>query len=446
MNKADLFKAAMRAGNYRLRDWVISAFALTQDDPKAWEQNPYDYRLVKQGNRYFYLQPQAEGSEAPFALVPVDGDYDPARPLFNAWETIDLQPNDCTNLAQACKSTYGNLLFNWLVLAYPFGAKIPYQNQRTSPGKVESLIIDRLADDPKEGEAVPELPPEKMPIYVSEYLKCTDSASFASGFSQLWVPGDTEKTMTAPPGLKEYKAQLYKEYEGRLHDPAVVAEIDKKLVAFDAAYLKGDRGGEGFLITNKSKEIVRKKLFLQLGAEPGLEDKVAVDLIQNSLSEGWDLNKFPEMNNTQRAGSFNRGAQTMLGGESVKWLLRASSNLRVAKEDCGTKLGVPHDFSKEDIKTFRGFSVVTANGHEPLTEENEGKYLGKQVMIRSPMFCNLMLSDYCAVCVGPRLALNPTALSAAITAIGSNMMLIFMSAAHSSGLQVAEMDPFKELQ
>lgn len=34
-----------------------------------------------------------------------------------------------------------------------------------------------------------------------------------------------------------------------------------------------------------------------------------------------------------RAGSFNRGAQTVLGGVAFKELLRASSNLRIGADD-----------------------------------------------------------------------------------------------------------------
>lgn len=445
MNKIDLYKAALNAKLYMQRDWVISAFALTQEDPDAWKTNPFAYRLVKQGNRYFYCATAGEAEEP--NLQPVEGEYDPSLPLFNAWEQLEIFAGDIPNLtAPKLTTTYGNLLFNWTMFVHPFGQKVAYQNKRLGPSKIESMILARLEDDPTDDTPLVPQDPLKSPIYVSEYLKCANSATFLSGFSQLWVPADTEKTMTPPPGVAEYKDELYKQYAGRLHDPAVIAEIDAKLVAFDAEYLKGDRGAEGFLITKKARQIVRKKLYLQYGAEPGLEDKVEVDVVKNSLSEGWDLEKIPSMNNAQRAGSFNRGAQTMLGGEAVKWLLRASSNLRVAQEDCGTGLGTPRDFSKEKISGFHGFAVVTPNGYETLTQETEGKYLAKAVMVRSPMFCKLATTDYCTVCVGPRLSLNPTALSAAITAIGSTLMLAFMGAAHSRALETADMDIFNELQ
>jgi hypothetical protein len=88
------------------------------------------------------------------------------------------------------------------------------------------------------------------------------------------------------------------------------------------------------------------------------------------------------------------------------------------------------------------FGVVTPSGHDVLSKETEGK----TVMVRSPMFCKLPLTDYCVVCVGPRLTLNPTALLAAITAIVSTLMLAFMGAAYPRALELAEVDIFNELQ
>jgi hypothetical protein len=367
------------------------------------------------------------------------------------------------------------------MVAYPFGRKIPYLTGRISPGMLEKMVLPRLQDDPTpsaqmvlnaanrlhdsgtkpitdqvneihmangqppmfDGPSVLSLAsnahPTKAPIYVKEYLVMADSAFYLAGFTQLWVPAATRKAMTAPPGILELKAKLLEQYKDKLHDPAVIAKIDAELIAFDSAYLKGD-DAEGFLIENKSRKVVRRKLFLMTGAEAGLDDGVDVDLIPNSLSEGWDISKFPIMNDSLRAGSYNRGAETMLGGEAVKWLLRASSNMIVTSDDCHSTLGVPVLLSDENKKKYMGFSVVTDTGSEKLVDETIGTYLGKKVMIRSPMFCRLEKTDYCGVCVGPRLAVNPTALSSAVSEYGSKFMLLFMKKMHGTQLALAHMD------
>lgn len=178
-----------------------------------------------------------------------------------------------------------------------------------------------------------------------------------------------------------------------------------------------------------------------IGAEAGLEGGNKVDAITNSLDEGWDIKKFPSMNNNLRAGSFNRGAETALGGEAVKWLLRASSNVRVVDTDCGTTIGKVIDLEESNKNLLLDFSVVTKEGYKTITDENElGAYLGKKIMIRSPMYCKLTKTDYCKVCVGIKLAKNPTALSLVVSDYGSKMMYIFMQAVHGKALTTAKLD------
>jgi hypothetical protein len=147
------------------------------------------------------------------------------------------------------------------------------------------------------------------------------------------------------------------------------------------------------------------------------------------------------MNNTLRAGSFNRGAQTVLGGVAVKGLLRASANLNVAGEDCGSRVGIVADITKDNLSRFVGLSVILKEGTEVMKQEEDvGRYLGKRIMVRSPMYCKLDKTDYCKICLGERLANNPEGLSIAVSEYGSIFLSIFMKGAHSKALQIAKMD------
>ena len=187
---------------------------------------------------------------------------------------------------------------------------------------------------------------------------------------------------------------------------------------------------------------MRRKLFLMAGAETGLdENSVKANLIQNSLQEGWDISQFPDMNNSLRAGSFNRGSQTQLGGVSVKWLLRASSNMNVTADDCGSRLGNVVQVGKENLHRLVGFSMVTQEGHKRIKSKDEaGAYLGKKLLMRSPMYCKLTKTDYCKVCVGERLTVNPDGLSIAVSDYGSAFLASYMKAMHGKNLQTAKMN------
>lgn len=441
MDKYEYFVAACQNKLYAKRAWVVSVFSMIAEAPDNWKKDPYPYRLVQSVTGFMYVNPK-DVTE----LLPITGlkPEDFTRPLYRVTDSLTLKAGALINLNEDIKTVIGNALFNYAVVAHAFGAKIPYLNDRISPGKLLSIIKPRLVENDPDGKEYSG-PLKTAPITVSEFLSCARAAFYMTNFTQLWVPGETEKSLLPPPGLKEFKDKLYEEYKDRLTDPVAVAEMDAKLVAYDAAYLKGDRS-EGFLISGKSRKTVRRKRFLSLGAEQSLKDTVEVDPVKNSLYEGWDITKFDTMNNAQRAGSFNRGAQTMLGGESVKWLQRASSNLAVTKDDCGTKFGYPVMMTESELKRSQGFSVVTPTGHEVLNEETSGKYLGKKVMRRSAAFCRMQGNEFCFVCVGPRIARTPTGVSSAITKIGSVIMQIFLASAHGTNLVLAHMDYNEELE
>lgn len=433
MKKLDFFIKAMQNGEYRRRAWVISAFSLIKEAPDAWKKDPYPYRIVQTPGGHLFVDPES-GNQ----LSSIDGTTGDQAP-FQIKDAIALEANSLPNLTEAIETTYGNLLFNYTAVIYPFGNKIPYVQGRVSPNQMEEMILPRLADDPEEGDSAVKATGGGSSIYVSEYLKFADAMFYLAGFTQLCVPAATRKTMTAAPGIQELKAKLLEENKDRLHDAAVIAKIQRELIAYDRNYLKGDPG-ENFLIGKKSFEIVRSKLFGMHGAETGLDEGVDVALIKNSLSQGWDVEKFPEMNNSLRAGSFNRGAQTQMGGEAVKWLLRASSNIAVKQDDCGTRIGKVVDVDGGNYKRLEGFYVLQAKGDLLIDKENSSSLVGKQVQVRSPMYCKLDATDYCKHCVGDQLGNNPTGLSIAVSEYGSAFLDIFLKAAHGKQLILAKMD------
>jgi hypothetical protein len=429
MNREAFFLKAMEAECFRRLPWLIAAFAVTRPDPEAATKDRYPYRIIQTPTGAFYCDPEKN-----LDLSPIEGTK-PGEPPFDYTAKISLKPGDLPNVRKPIDTRYGNVVVNCVALIWPFGNKLEFMTGRISARQIEGKIAPVLQDTPPEGAAR-----DPKVIYVDEYLRFTEGMFFLTGLSQVCTPGASEKSMTPPPGIEELKEKLLKENEDRLRDPAVIAAIDAKLIAHDAEYLKGDRS-EGFLITKKSREIVRRKLFLMLGAETGLSESVAVELNKNSLVQGWDINNFPQLNNVQRAGSFNRGQQTMLGGVAVKELLRASSNLQAVKEDCGTALGLPLELTGSNYKRYLGLTIQGPNGGEALTEDNKGTYIGKRVLRRSPVTCSkLSKGDYCFKCIGSRLAANPTALSSAVAAQGSAFLAIFMALAHGKSLVLAKMD------
>jgi hypothetical protein len=425
MLKNDFFLAAMKAELYKKKSFVISAFSLIREDISKWKQDPYLYRIVQTPTGNFFVNDKQELTKIEDSLQ--------GEPVLKFKDEIELKTNQIPNLKKDIISTVGNVFFNYCCIINPFGNKMDYVEGKVNLGSIENEIAKRLSDTnslDKEDEKT---------INVKEYLKYSDSVLYLTNFTQLCVWAGTEKTMTPPPGLKEFKNSLFEKYKGQLNDPTVVAMIDAELIAFDNEYLKGDPG-ENFLMDGKPKK-ARKRLFLMYGAETGFDATVGVDIVKNSLNEGWELDKFPIMSNALRAKSYYRGAETQLGGESVKWLLRASSNLNVVADDCGSRIGKQFLVTENNIKKLIGFNIIVQEGIKEINEDTDtSSYLGKKIMVRSPMYCKLDKTDFCKACIGKKLSLNPTGLSLAVSEYGSKFMLIFMSKVHTKALTLAKID------
>ena len=415
----------MKAGLYKKLEWVVSAFSISQETDSV-----YAYKIKTDPTGHYYLDPNTLKD-----YIKLE-DGIAGVPLFDAKETVDISGEDIVNLNESITTTYGNLLANYILLVYPFGPKIPYVNKKIDLGSIEKFILPIFKSNPPAGE-------QRDPkfIYVDEYLALGNAVIYCCSFAQLFTWGLTEKIIIPPEWVKEEKAKLVEKYKDRLNEAAVVAMIDAELVKKYKEYIKDDPGAN-FLISKKSTDTVAKKKYLMVGGELGLsEDTVNVDLIENSLAEGWDLDKFPVMLNTLRAGSYNRGAQTVLGGVAVKGLLRASANLNVTADDCGSRLGMVADIAQDNLDRFIGLSVILKDGTKIMQKkEDVGAYLGKRILVRSPMYCKLDKTDYCKICLGERLANNPEGLSIAVSEYGSTFLSIFMKGAHSKALQLARMN------
>jgi hypothetical protein len=137
------------------------------------------------------------------------------------------------------------------------------------------------------------------------------------------------------------------------------------------------------------------------------------------------------------SASYDRGAETQLGGEAVKWLYRASSNVNIIDTDCGARLGLAISVNEYNKNKLVGMNVITQTSTKLVKDANEaGQYLGKRLMVRSPMYCKLSKTDYCKVCVGERLGANPNSGATAVSRLGSVFLALSLKKFHAVGLSL----------
>ena len=441
MDKRQFFIEAMQAGCYKYREWILSAFTVTKINPKRTRRGrvlKYDYQIVHQenDNTIYFIDPNMDG-----ALSPIENS-DKNFQLFNIKERITLEPFELENVFETVETTYGNALLNAYVLIYAFGKRIPFMKGKLKGGDLDKAVDKLFMDLPANGVKDP------TKIYVEDYLKYAKAAASLAGLAQICSPAASPKTMTINPAIVKERDRLLELHKHELKDPAVQASIETKLTKMDRDDFKGDPA-EGFLIKDKNFDVQRKRAFIMLGAEMGFNDsKDGVEPITKSLREGLDIDNLPAMVNNLRSGSYSRGAETALGGESVKYFYRIFQNTTISEEDCGTNTGIYWKVTNDNLKRLvgmhmGGLSQNTDIVHPDISRLTEVKLkdlLGKTILVRSPQVCKTPAPSYCARCMGDTLAINPTGVHVAASDVGSIFMSTFMGAMHGKALRTAKFE------
>lgn len=430
MKRKDLYIAALLDGAYKRKSWVIGGFSVTRSFEVNSDGQPAQYSIKYTAEATEVYVPQGDG----WGWVVVS-DIEPMIPLYYPCDPLTVTPEMIPNCKETVESTYGDLLFNWVVLVEPFGKRIDYQVGPVSISAVERIIAARLVTD----EWVSGNAPSEGDITVQMYMRYGKCIGSMAGYTQILVPTMTPKSLTTDPEVRNKRAELLEKHKERLFDPVVQAEIQNELIAMDKAWIKGDPS-EGFLLSNKTYGTARKRMFLIHGPEAGFDEGGNAELVVNSLNEGWDQDHLVPMFNSSRAGSFYRGAQTALGGEAVKFFMRMFQNATVSEPDCGTKLGMYRNIGPGQGAHHIGLYEMTGNGLKRIDEARAKEIEGKTILTRSPSFCKTKGTDFCARCVGDALAAVPYALAQEATAVASKFMDIMMASAHAKELKTAKLD------
>lgn len=427
IDKETYFKSAILAGLYKKKAWMIAAFSITADST-AEDASKQKINIVRQGGLPYYVSSDNR-------LIRIDGGV--KAPLYAFRDRYDADSSICPNLSSKLSTTRGQLLFNLISLVGPFGIKIDYQNGKIDINKISKIIADRLHDTPEEGvERDPNL------LYVDEYKQFVNSLFYLTNFTQLAVWALTEKLITPPPDIDKVRAELLKKYGNDLSYPVVLSNFEQELLKLDSEYLKDDPGGQFFQSGGKSRNIVRKRLFLTYGAEPGLveEGRTRRPVVQ-SLRDGWVAKDMPALIDALRAGSYNRGKRTALGGELTKWLFRASTGIEMTDEDCHTRMGQIVKITDQNYKHYAGKYYISTKGVQLIPNVEMAKSLvGQTLTIRSPLFCHASANNYCPICLGTGIAKNKDGISLAIAEIGSMFLLMKMKQMHGKALTTAQID------
>ena len=429
MTRTEYLLAALNHGKYRIADWVFNVFMVTKGIEIENNTNPQDYDLGIQNNEYvYYLNHQWQS-------IPDSGPI--TEPLWRVEEGIEIPSQDDLALnwdeGFPLITRVGTLFINYYCIYSSLGKKLPYQQGKLSISNLEKKIAARLKDEDDK-----DLQPGD--ITAVEAKKFITACVNMAGFSAIANPSATPYTMVPTPGIQELRQKLLEKYKDQLHDPAILAVIEKELVAADRAFQAQDPEG-GFYIADKAFKVSRKKLFMMGGLEQAEISNGKKVLVEKSLSEGWDIDKLPAMIDSLRDGSYNRGAMTALGGEAVKFLFRIFAATKITEEDCHSQVGIPITLTDENKALYDGNTIILPNKEQVLlTKENIYQYLNQPVMVRSTGFCKTGNANFCLTCCGHALKGSENALAAMASEVGSKMLDVFMAKMHGTALETVPWD------
>lgn len=350
-------------------------------------------------------------------------------PIMDIYDEFYLNKGMIENYLsdQPILTTYGLFILNEFVLANPLGNLIPYINDTFNYKKIQAQVA-RLILQGKVNRAM--------------HDKFLNNIYFIGSFTELSVPSFTMKSMTTSPEIIKRRDELFTKYKDQLQDPLIIAKIEDELIAMDKEYLSTD-DAYGWIVDSKEYDVSRKKMFITSGVtEAFSDDSNEFKFIPEALNEKMNFEFFPAIANEIRRGSYMRGKETAKGGEETKYVLRIFQNVAITQDDCGSREGITVTLQMNDLLAYEGTHVLLPNGREDIiTPDTIGNYIGRPIVIRSPMHCHPKDGGFCYACFGERYKmLGLRSVGMKVVEASSALMNTAMKAMHVSKVETIRLD------
>ena len=306
---------------------------------------------------------------------------------YKLYDKFTIEQDDIVSFTKSTPevTSYGRVLANYFLIASIFGDLIPYKNKEFEFDEIENDITTLILNNK---------------ATVESGQKYLDHALFLGSFGEMCVPGLSKKSIQTDPKVVERKKELLEKYKDQLDDPIIISKIEDELLAMDKEWLKDDDSYGFYGSEGKKFHTHRKKQFIMAGvSEDFTKEKGKYSFVENSLSDGWDLNSFDSIVNEIRKGSYERGISTANGGVQSKNILRLLQNVVLTMDDCGTKRTLDFVLTEKNAPLYYGTYIVVDGKLVNLTKDNASQYIGKLIHKRSFMYCEAK-DGYCRTCAG----------------------------------------------
>ena len=369
---------------------VTSLFTLTYEKKDAKQVNPEDVKK-------YLSMPIADMTLNFFINVfgkhtTMDKKISDHRVKYRTYDLMTVPANHFYEGQPEIKTTVGRYLYNKFVFVTSDLIKIvKFQNLTLNSKKSEAL--NRWIGNIYLNDQINRL-------QYNEYIKRRDillhwlAGVLSSTVTQAFIKPNKEVEKKRAEVIKKYKDGIDK------HDINVINKVEKEMCDFAKEILKDDSGMELYDSGQLSFNNNYKNNFIFKGAARDII-KNKVDFIPQSFSNGFDIKHIPLMSNGLVFAEYQKGVKTQTSGYMGKRIMALLQMMQVDEPgtDCGTKNPIPFLITERNKSTNYYVYIVEDGKLKLLTPENINDYVGKTVMLRSPMSC-ISPGKICSKCAG----------------------------------------------
>jgi hypothetical protein len=357
---------------------------------------------------------------------------------FNTFDTFVLPKGRLYNKEQQ-ETTIGRFLFNLKVIPEKYLMKYGYQN----------IVFDSGTTKKLENELGLMLLNNE--INSKEFIEFLDNGEWMTlGTAYFLVPSMDYNITLANKDVIKRRDQLFKEYEKEIKegDPNVSTKIEKELLKLAREKLE-ESGNEGYDFYKSGEfdfDNNYKKTSIMSGAIENPYTK-KLDIMRSNYADGISKEEFSYLANITIIGGYSRNVETQKGGYETKKINNSMQVITLDEEgsDCGTKQYLKATIPEKMKDMFVGRYVLDGGKLVIIDENNLSKFVNKEVMMRSPMYCKG--DQICNKCAGElfyKLGMKNAGLLS--STLSGSLMNLAMKKFHNTSLKFSKIDLSKYIK
>lgn len=347
-------------------------------------------------------------------------------------DEFSLAPGEYFNKTKIDRTTAGQFIYNKLIVERELKDILGYVNypiNKSGMDTIEDKLSKALLDDE---------------ITIDDFVKYLNRTQWlAMQFHAVIATSFTYNTLKPHPEVIKLRDKLIKENKEKLEagDVITAVNIENQLVKLAKEKLKDDPGLDLYRSGARGKfENNYKNIAIMKG--PVFNPVTGkFDIVESNFIEGIKKEEIDVYGNAIITGAYPKAIGTAISGYFSKQIIAALQAVTLDKHgsDCGTK-GTKKIVIKPNLVNDFIYRYIVENGKLILLDDkNIDKYIGKEVKMRSPMYCiGKKLCNKCAGEMYYKLNIENIGLTAA--RVSSTLLNLSMKKFHDSTAQITKIN------